>query len=100
MDWAHNKCDVCFTTVLLYNQVLIKKQKKRADNDLKKTNKEVKRYFKLDYKAKTWEFEQRVITKVEVNDKGINIRFEVSSNRNNTPQTIYRHYCKRGLMEL
>lgn len=60
MDWAHNKCYVRFTTGLASNQVLMKmieRQKKCVENDFKKTNKEVKRYFKLDYKAKSWKFE-------------------------------------------
>ena len=32
--------------------------------------------------------------------KGTNIRFVVTKNRNNSPETIYKRYCKRGEMEL
>lgn len=54
----------------------------------------------FDYKAASWKYAQRVVAKIEVNLQGTNIRFVVTSNRNNTPQTIYRRYCGRGQMEL
>ena len=60
----------------------------------------VEQYFKLDYKAQSWKHEQRVIAKIEVSAKGTNIRFVVTKNRNNSPETIYKRYCKRGEMEL
>ena len=49
-----------------------------------------------DEYSKSWKYKQRVITKIEVTDKGVNIRFIVTSNRNNKPETVYRRYCKRG----
>ena len=60
----------------------------------------VEQYFKLDYKAQSWKHERRVIAKIEVSAKGTNIRFVVTKNRNNSPETIYKRYCKRGEMEL
>ena len=65
-----------------------------------KDNVVIRRYFKLDYKAQSWKHEQRVIAKIEVSAKGTNIRFVVTKNRNNSPETIYKRYCKRGEMEL
>ena len=65
-----------------------------------KDNVVIRRYFKLDYKAQSWKHEQRVIAKIEVSTKGTNIRFVVTKNRNNLPETIYKRYCKRGEMEL
>ena len=65
-----------------------------------KDNVVIRRYFKLDYKAQSWKHEQRVIAKIEVSTKGTNIRFVVTKNRNNSPETIYKRYCKRGEMEL
>ena len=53
-----------------------------------------------DEYSKSWTYKQRVIAKIEVSDKGVNIRFIVTSNRNNKPETVYRRYCKRGTMEL
>ena len=65
-----------------------------------KDNVVIRRYFKLDYKAQSWKHEQRVIAKIEVSTKGTNIRFVVTKNRNNSPETIYKRYCKRGEMKL
>ena len=60
----------------------------------------IRRFYSFRYKAKTWKYEQRVIAKIEINAMGENIRFVVTSNKNNTPETVYRHYAKRGEMEL
>lgn len=103
MDWAHTHLYVKFTTGLSGNPVLMKKidkQLRRAKGDFKRHNKPVRRYYSFDYKAKSWKYSQRVIAKIEVNSMGENIRFIVTSNRNNTPQTVYRRYCQRGTMEL
>lgn len=103
MDWAHDRCYVRFTTGLAGNRALLKqveKQRRHAENDFKKSGKEIRRYFKLNYRAASWKYEQRVIVKIEVNTQGTNIRFVVTSNRNNKEKTIYRHYCGRGIMEL
>ena len=103
MDYSHDKIYLRFTTGLSGNSVLLKrieKQKKRAENDFEKTGNPIRHYYKLDYKASSWEYEQRIVAKVEVNAKGTNIRFVVTSNHNNVPETIYRRYCQRGEMEL
>lgn len=60
----------------------------------------VEQYVKLDNKAQSWKHERRVIAKIEVSTKGTNIRFVVTKNRNNSPEAIYKRYCKRGEMEL
>lgn len=103
MDWAHDKPYVKYTTGLAGNQALMKhvsKFVKRAENDYKKNGNPIQRFYKFDYKAASWKYKQRVICKVEVNEKGTNIRFIVTRNRNNKPETIYRKYCQRGQMEL
>ena len=53
----------------------------------------IRRYFKFKYKAGTWGHSQRVIAKIEMSAEGTNIRFVVTSNRNNSAETIYKHYC-------
>ena len=125
MDWAHDKWYVRYLTGLSANSVLLSmvdKQKRRAENDYRKAQKAedrkceslrklgiknprherivIRRYHKLEYKAKSWTHTQRVIAKIEVSADGTNIRFVVTKNRNNTPQTIYKRYCGRGEMEL
>ena len=125
MDWAHDKWYVRYLTGLSGNSILLSmvdKQKRRAENDYRKAQKAederyqmltrtglhgvkrerivIKRYFKLEYKAESWTYAQRVIAKIEVSSEGTNIRFVVTKNRNNKPETIYRRYCGRGETEL
>ena len=125
MDWAHDKWYVRYLTGLSSNNVLLSmvdKPRRRAENDYRKAQKAkdekcdaltklgvkdvrherivIKRYYKMEYKAKSWKYAQRVIAKIEVSAEGTNIRFVVTKNRNNKPETIYRRYCGRGEMEL
>lgn len=99
-------CDtlyVRFITGLSGNPALMKKidkQLRRAKGDFELHHEDVRRYYSFEYKAKSWKYRQRVIAKIEVSDKGVNVRFIVTSNRNNKPETVYRRYCKRGTMEL
>lgn len=111
MDWALGKWYVRYTTGLAGNSKLlgmVDKQRRRAENDYARKAAEggpdgetaVRRYYKLEYKAASWKHSQQVVAKIEVGPTGTNIRFVVTKNRNNTAQTIYRHYCRRGEMEL
>lgn len=103
MDWAHKKLYVHYTTGLSGNQTLLGKvdeQRKRAQAEYEKHGKPIRRFYKFDYKAKSWKYEQRVVAKIEVNSQGTNIRFVVTRNKNNKPETIYKRYCGRGQMEL
>lgn len=105
MDWVWGQHNILlgFITGLSSNEVLRKKIDKplrRWRKDYDKKKKDVRRFYAFRYKAKTWKHEQRVIAKIEINAKGENIRFIVTSNKNNKPETVYRHYAKRGEMEL
>ena len=125
MDWAHDKWYVRYLTGLSGNSVLLSmvdKPRRRAENDYRKkaeaqkrdaeakrtagrkdTGEErivVRRYYKLEYKAASWKYAQRVIAKIEVSSEGTNIRFVVTKNRNNSPETVYKRYCGRGETEL
>lgn len=103
MDWSHGKYYVRFTTGLSGNVALMKmidKQLRRAKGDYERHGEPVRRYYSMDYKAKNWKHRQRIAVKIEVSSMGSNVRFVVTSNRNNKPETVYRHYCRRGTMEL
>lgn len=103
MDWTETHLYVRFTTGLSGNPALMKridKPLRRAKGDYERHGEDIRRYYSFDYKAKSWKHGQRVIAKIEVTSKGVNVRFIVSSNRNNKPETVYRRYCQRGTMEL
>lgn len=103
MDWEHGKHYVEFLTGLSGNIALLKKVEKQcrmAKNCYEKHGKPVCRYYKFDYKAKSWKYSLRVIAKVEYNGNGENVRFVITSNHNNSAETICRRYCRRGEMEL
>lgn len=104
MDWAEDKVYVEFTTGLTANSVLYK----RVDNWVKNAQKDFKRYnmpstsyHQFTYKAESWRYSQRVVVKIEVSEKGTNIRFVVTSFKNQSSRFIYETvYCGRGNMEL
>lgn len=103
MDWARTHLYVRFTTGLSGNPALMKKmdkQLRRAQGDYKRHGEDIRRYYSFDYKAKSWKYSQWVIAKIEVTYKGVNVHFIVTSNRNNKPESVYRRYCRRGMMEL
>lgn len=72
-----------------------------AEKEFAKTNKPVKMYHTFSYKADSWDQEERVIVKVEVSDKGTNVRY-ISTNtlEYRTKQLYEVGYCARGAMEL
>ena len=51
----------------------------------------------VDYKAQRWKYEQRVIAKIEVGAKGTNIRFVVTKNKNNSPETHFLDMPEHGM---
>ena len=51
----------------------------------------------MDYKAQSWNYEQRVIVKIEVSAKGINIRFVVTKNKNNSPEPHLLYMPEHGM---
>ena len=65
------------------------------------TKEPVKMYHTFAYKAGTWEEEERVIVKVEVNSLGTNIRYIATNSWEfRTKQMYEMGYCARGAMEL
>ncbi len=72
-----------------------------AKREFAQTGKPVKRYHNFMYKAGSWEEEERVIVKAEVNDKGTNIRYIATNNLEYRTKKLYEiGYCQRGAMEL
>jgi hypothetical protein len=104
MDWAHNLKRVEFITGLTGNAVLSKCARVTIESAQREYNmygKPVKRYHNFEYKANSWTYPERVVVKVEANNKGTNVRFIVSSLKNVRSKALYEQgYCARGAAEL
>jgi len=104
MAWAKEQARVHFITGLAGNSTLNKLAKMTIDSaeaQFKSTGNPVKRYHSFDYAANSWNETQRVIVKVEVNEKDTNIRYIVTDIRFIRTKNLYENgYCARGEMEL
>ncbi len=104
MDWSISENKIYFITGISSN-VIIKKMCsgiiKSAKETFSITKKPVKMYHSIYYKAKAWGNKQRVIAKIEVNEKGLNFRCIITNANEYRPKNIYElGYCARGNMEL
>jgi DDE family transposase len=104
MDWSAGMENVHFLTGLTGNAVLNKRAAatvKEAEKQHQQTGRPVKLYHSFTYKAGEWKNPQQVIVKVEVNEKGNNIRYVVTDMRHGRARNLYEDvYCARGAMEL
>ncbi len=104
MDWAETKYKIGFITGLTSNELLDKLSRttiESAKREFKACQKPVKRYHSFSYKAASWEHYQRVVVKVEVSDKGTNVRYIVSNIRCIRSKALYENaYCARAGAEL
>ena len=103
MDWSEDQPGVRFITGLTGNSVLnsrVEDLVKSCEHEFKRYKKPVKRYHSFNYKAGSWKNHQRVIAKIEISDKGINIRFIVTDLWEYRAKALYEQgYCGRGRME-
>ena len=104
MKWAATQDKVRFITGLSGNSALNKLTSKWIDEvreEYAKTRQDVRRYHELRYKAGSWKQEERVIVKIEHNEKGLNVRYVVTNLKDKNPRKLYeKKYCKRGDCEL
>ena len=104
MDWCKGQNEVHFVTGLTGNSALNKLAEvtiKAAQKQYKRTERPLRLYHSFEYKAGPWQNSQRVIVKVEVSEKGSNIRYIVTDLRQARTRNLYEEvYCARGAMEL
>ncbi|HZU13833.1 MAG TPA: IS1380 family transposase, partial [Chloroflexota bacterium] len=67
----------------------------QATRERAETGEKVRLFDEGQYQAETWERERRVVYKAEVLDKGLNLRFVVTS-REDAPEALYTWYTRRG----
>jgi hypothetical protein len=93
-----------FILGLAGNKALLKKVAgvcRRAEELYRIKEEPIKLYSEFSHQASTWTTAQRVIAKIEVSDKGLNVRFIVTSFEVMTRRWLYETgYCGRGAMEL
>ena len=103
-SYSKKESNLSFITGLTGNSKLNKLSKitrDSAEREYKQTGMAVKRYHSFMYKAESWEYEERVIVKVEVSSKGINIRYIATDDTQYRAKGLYEiGYCQRGAMEL
>lgn len=104
MEWAKTLPNVHFLTGLAGNSRLHELAGvtiRSAEKACLRTGRPVKRYHSFYYKADSWENFQRVIAKVEVGQRGTNVRYIVTDMRAYRASHLYeKGYCKRGAAEL
>jgi len=104
IEWAGNQRSIYFVTGLTGNKALSKIAKDwvtMAEESFKRDGEPVRFFKTFMYRAGTWKYAQRVIVKIEVNEKGTNVRYIVTNFKHNNSRFLYEElYCGRGQMEL
>jgi Transposase DDE domain group 1 len=67
----------------------------QATEQRAETGEKVRLFSEGQYQADSWERERRVVYKAEALDKGLNLRFVVTS-RDDEPEQLYTWYTRRG----
>ena len=104
VQWACNQRKIYFITGLTGNKALsahTKEWVQMAEESFKKNKQPVKFFKTFMYQASSWKYAQRVIVKIEYNEKGKNVRYIVTNFKHGNSGFLYRElYCGRGEMEL
>ena len=104
MAWIDTQKKVQHVTGLTGNVALIKlvdAQIQRAKQQFNDTKKPVRIYHSFRYQAGTWDKHRRVIAKIEMNEKSLNVRFVVTDMEQAGAKQLYTVvYCARGNAEL
>jgi hypothetical protein len=104
MDWIEAQNNAHYLTGVTKNSRLEEKVQpvvNQAQQRYARSGEDVKRFHGFLYQADTWSKPRRVVAKIEVSTKGVNLRFVVTDIRGATAAQIYTEfYCARGEAEL
>ncbi len=104
MDWSTERKNIHFVTGLTGNKKLSELAKtsiESAQKAYEANAKNQKRYTSFQYQSQSWTHPQRVIVKIEVTEKGTNVRYIVTDMQEYRSSHVYeKGYCTRGNMEL
>ena len=102
-DLCHSMRRTHFVLGLSNNRALaplVEDAVKKVEAAYKQVGKKLKVFVEFPYQAKSWTESHRVICKIEVSEKGRNVRFIVTDMNGKGPQRMYdESYCGRGRME-
>ena len=104
MDWIDTEENVMFVTGLPGNARLREAVKALVEHEkqiFESYGRKTPRFHSFYYQAGSWSTPRRVIAKIEVSERGTNLRFVVTDMEHAKARTLYRViYCARGEDEL
>jgi len=104
MEWLDSQNEVQYVTGLAGNarlEKLIQAHVDRATKLYEQTKNDICLYHSIYYQAKSWKEHKRVIAKIEISAKGLNVRYLVTSMKQAKAKALYTQiYCERGKAEL
>lgn len=102
LRWCEHN-DVTYIVGIAQNSrlnALAHTMQKLAEEKYHNTQEKQRIFSELNYAAKSWKNERRIIAKSEHTNKGANPRYIVTNETRYTAQALYEiHYCGRGDME-
>jgi hypothetical protein len=104
MEWIDGQDNVMYVIGLAGNaclEKLVQAHVGRATQLYEQTKNDVRLYHSFYYKAGSWKEHKRVIAKIEVSAKGLNVRYVVTNMKQAKAKDLYTQiYCERGKAEL
>jgi hypothetical protein len=104
MEWLDGQDEVKYVLGLAGNARLTKLVQAHVDRATKlyeQTKNDVCLYHSISYQAGSWKEHKRVIAKIEVSAKGLNVRYVVTDMQQAKAKDLYTQiYCERGKAEL
>jgi hypothetical protein len=104
MEWLDGQDEIKYVLGLTGNARLTKLVQAHVDRATKlyeQTQNAICLYHSIYYQAGSWKAHKRVVAKIEVTAKGLNVRYVVTNMQQAKAQALYTQiYCARGNAEL